>query len=51
MAPTFSADPGPAGRASCGDLPLAGEGGGEPNNEPSSSSPAGRENTPSTCMD
>ena len=37
MEPTFSADLRPAGRASCGDLPLArGDGGGEPSNEPSS---------------
>jgi hypothetical protein len=49
MVPTFSADPGPAGSARFGDLPLAGEGGGEPNNDPSSS-PAGSESTPSICM-
>jgi hypothetical protein len=49
MVPTFSADPGPAGNASFGDLPLMGEGGGEPNSEPSSSW-AGGESSPSTCI-
>ena len=50
MVPTFSADLGPVGRASCGDLPLVGDDGGEPNSDPSSSSRTGRVSSPLTGM-
>ena len=50
MVPTFSADLGPVGRASCGDLPLAGDDGGEPKSDPSSSSWMGGASSPLAGM-
>jgi hypothetical protein len=51
MVPTFCVQHSPLGRANAGDLPLAGDDGGEPNSESLSSSPCSPSRIASARMD